>query len=475
MLDRKYYILALMAIVMAFVTSCSDDDPMRDSVYVPEKPVKDGGHGPEWLFSMESLPHITITVTKNDWNTFLTNCDNDINNDIYVPAAFDYERDGESFHRDSVGLRLKGNTSRRRPEGYRGQMHEADNTDWHHCHFGIKFNEYPTGSKFCKTDRVVLKWFKDDGTYCREVYSYDLMRRMNVWVAPRVCYTRVSLHVIGDSEPAYLGVFALIEGVHKGYIKSRRRDGMLPDSLGNLWKCSWGADLSNMNRSMMGIETASYHPEYDLKTNKEHLEAAKDQLCNFINTMTPLPSGSKQLKDYLENNMDVDLFLRALAVNCIIGSWDDYWRSANNYYIYFDTENRFYYIPFDLDNVLGTSQGINSGTQDLLHWGSREGDRMLVRKVLSISEYENKYKEYLFQLAAPGNDLFAPERSMDRIRQWHAMIEPYISNDTGEDMEIFDAPASWADCYFYRLLSGNSMGGTMGDANYFMTRVANLP
>lgn len=472
----KLALAAALLTALLFMPSCNDIT--RDTVYIPEGPEtqpKDGGHDEKWLFDMDAVPMITISVTRENWEQFLKNCDEDINNDIYVPAAFDFDKNGEHYHRDSVGLRLKGNTSRRRPEGVTGEPHNPYNPDWHHCHLGIRFNEYATGSRFCKTDRIVLKWFKDDGTYCREVYAYDLMQRFGVWVEPLVSYTRVTLNVEGDAKPAYLGVFAMIEGVHKGYIKTRKRNGQLPDTICNLWKCSWGADLSNMNTADMGIETPNFHPLYDLKTNKENLNAAKQQLASFINNMVPLKSGSAELKAYLEQNMDIDQFLRALAVNCIIGSWDDYWRSANNYYCMFDSRGKFYYIPFDLDNVLGTSQGINSGTQDLLNWGSRGGDRMLVRKVLSIKEYENQYVAYLHELADTEKDLFAPEKSMMRIKRWQNMIAAYIDNDTGEDTQFKDEPAWWAECGFYRLLSGNDKGGKQGDANFFKTRVANLP
>jgi spore coat protein H len=53
------------------------------------------------------------------------------------------------------------------------------------------------------------------------------------------------------------------------------------------------------------------------------------------------------------------------------------------------------------------------------------------------------------------------------------MIGPYVSNDTGEDMVIEDKPAYWANCPFYRLLSGGDQG--TGISNYFKTRANHLP
>ncbi len=429
---------------------------------------------PNYLFDMEALPVITLTVTEENWNQYLTNFDEDEHNSKYVPAAFSFEKGDTTFYRDSVGLRPRGNTSRRRPEGATGEMHNAENPDWHHAHFGIKFTEYESGERFFGADRVYLKWFKDDAAYCREVYSYDLFRRFGVWSAPRVSYCRVYLRIEGDAQPANFGVYALIEGVRKGYLSDRTTAGLLPDKDGFLWKCAWGADLSSPNISKMGVEEDGGPSfAYDLKTNDEALTAAQDELCDFINNLCDLPAGSDELHTWLEQSIDVDLFLRALAVNVMVGMWDDYWVNQNNYQFYFDaTQHKFYFIPYDYDNTLGTSNNINPGTQDPLNWGARDNSRQLVYKVLSIPEYEDRYVNYLHELA---EGEFSYEASTSRIRKWQAMISPYVSNDTEEDMEIGDKPADWGNYHQYRILSGGIGNGENTESNFFKTKINSLP
>jgi spore coat protein CotH len=52
--------------------------------------------------------------------------------------------------------------------------------------------------------------------------------------------------------------------------------------------------------------------------------------------------------------MDVDLFLKTYAVSVIVGMWDDYWAdNGNNYYFYFDSDGKVYFIPYDYDNSMG--------------------------------------------------------------------------------------------------------------------------
>ncbi len=450
----------------------------NDSIIVTvDSLLSDTARNPLYLYDVQAVPEITLHVTERNWNQYLKNFDEDEDNSEYVPVAFTFSKNGQTFYRDSVGLRPRGNTSRRRPEGNKGEMHQKDNTDWHHTHFGVKFTEYVTGQRFFGSDRIMLKWFKDDATYVREVYSYDLFHRFGVWSAPRAAYCRLYIHVEGDAKPAYFGVYAMIEGIRKGYLADRRKDGFLPDENGNLWKAAWtdmgGANLEYADKSKMGDSNDGNNYPYDLKTNeKTALDEAKTELANFINGMKPLSSGSAELKAWLEKNMDVDLFLRAQAVNVMVGMWDDYWVNQNNYYFYFDENSKFYFIPYDYDNTLGTGSTINPGTQDPMNWGSRGGDRLLIKKVLSIPAFEAQYKKYLQELAAGD---FAYNASTARIRAWQEMVRKYVPNDTGEDMVIEDKPASWGNYHGYRLLSGGVGNGQNGEANFFLTKINSVP
>ena len=159
----------------------------------------------------------------------------------------------------------------------------------------------------------------------------------------------------------------------------------------------------------------------------------------------------------------------------MLGMWDDYWVNGNNFYFYFAGNGKAYFIPYDYDNTLGTSQIIgNSGTQNPLTWGNMS-QSPLITKILDIPEYKTLYKNYISELIDPTNDLFAGDRSKIRILKWQNKISSYVSNDTGEDMLIEDKPASWGNQPNYRLLSGNSQGGSNGPANYFASRTTTIP
>ncbi|MDR0763701.1 MAG: CotH kinase family protein [Bacteroidales bacterium] len=435
-----------------------------------------------YIYDLAALPVITLEISTAEWNNLLSYYDQNEHNEENIHADIRFQKGADIYDLQDIGVRLRGNTSRRRPEGNKGQQHNASNPDWHHASFSLNFKKFVKGQTLVDNEKLNLKWFKDDALYVRELYCYELFRRFGVWTAPMSSYCRLYIKIKEDAASAYYGVYEMVEPIDKEYVKRRLQDGMYPDKDGNLWKASYGADFASSDRSQMGLEDITLEhtvtPVYDLKTNEESLESAKDELVDFILKLNGKTGES--FKNWIETKMDVPLFLKTYAVNVLCGMWDDYWQNKNNFYFYFaddskggnssggDGYGKFYFIPYDYDNTLGTSFLVdNSGTQDLLNWGNSA--HPLVKKIIAIPEYRALYISYLHELCNPENNYFYVDKSIQRISLWHALISPYISNDTEEDMVIEDVPALWGNCGFYRLLERNA------STNYFMVRAAHLP
>ncbi len=469
--SRNYLQIKLYLIIfpiLIFLTACNPETDIPD---LPEPNEKDSvpivNPKPAInFFDIESFPEIFVEISTDEWNSFLNYFDMNSNNEEYVKCSFKIKDESNTINLENCGLRLKGNTSRRRPEGKKGEKHSSTNPDWHHASFGVKFNQYLSGQKISGTDRINLKWFKDDAMYVREVYCYDLFERFGVWTAPQSSYCKLKLKINEDKDTVYFGVYQLLEAVNNDYLKNRKN--LFGDSNGFLWKANWGADFKTANTSLMDVENITlnktYTPVYDLKSNIMSLELARQILSEFIvnlNTKT-----GNDFKTWISSVTDVSLFLKTYAVSVLCGMWDDYWMNKNNFYFYFNSQGKFYFIPYDYDNTLGTSMLMSdSGTQDLLNWGNNS--HPLVKKIIDIPEYRQLYISYINELCNSSNDFFEYSKSALRINKWQGLIRNHIWNSTGEDMEIFDRPASWGNCAFYRLL------GTTN--NYFIIRASNLP
>ncbi|MDD3077884.1 MAG: CotH kinase family protein [Paludibacter sp.] len=422
--------------------------------------------GIDYIYNVNDFPELTIMVSTEEWNKLLNYYNQNSHNEEYVVCNFTYIKNGNVLRYDSAGFKLRGNTSRRRPEGNSKETHNSASPDWHHASFAVKFNKFIKGRKLSGLEKINLKWFKDDSMYAREVYCYDLFRKFGVWTAPRSGYCKLYIKIEEDEKPAYFGVYELLEPIGDDFLKSRKNH--FKDSNGFLWKASWGADLKSADLNNMGLEnitlTSTYIPVYDLKNNPKDLTLAKAQLAEFITNLNN--KTGEDFKTWISSKTDIELFLKTYAVNVMCGMWDDYWVNKNNYYFYFNSDGKFFFIPYDYDNTLGTSLLVaDAGRQDLMNWG--KSSYPLVKKIISISEYGELYKSYLHELADSNNDYFYIDNSINRIQNWQNRIKDYIENDTGEDMSLIDQPASWGNCGFYRLIDTNN--------NFFKIRAANLP
>ena len=427
-----------------------------------------GHEGLSYIWDENVIPEITISVSVDEWNRLLSLYDQNNSTKEYIHCDITYKKGSEVTTVSDAGIRLRGNTSRRRPEGNGGEKHKSGNADWHHCHFGVnlrKFNK--DGDHEIKGIRKFnLKWFKDDPCYARELFCYDLFRRAGVWTAAFDVYCRLWVHVEGDTSAAYYGVYEMIEPYDNKYLD--KREDLFGNTDGNLWKCSYDshgpADLSNANANM-GEDNDRDDFTYELKETGADFETAKAQLQDFILKLTG--KSDESFKNWIQEVCDVELFMRTYAVNVAVGMWDDHWNNGNNYYLYFNSQDKYaykvFFIPYDYDNSLGTSNAYDAAKQDPLNWGNRG---MLMKRMMKIPEFKQIYIDELKRLVDPANGLMDQASATERIINWQNSIRSYVSNDTGEDMEIKDRPAEWGRIGDYRLTSTSN--------NYFTVKAQTI-
>lgn len=450
---KRKSLYALFLTVLALAASCAKDnviDNDSDTAVLP---------GADFVFDDTKLPQLYVSVSEPEWNRMLQLYDEEPHNNTYVKCSdVSIVRSDGTFKCENVGLRLRGQTSRRRPEGAKGQLHKPDKPDWRHVHFGLNTRVFADSGSFAGVRRINLKYAKEDPSYIREHFCLDMLARYGVWTAPKSSWCRLYLKV-GKDSPAYYGVYLMMESIDKQYVKRRYEFG---EREGWLWKCAWGANLRDTDDWRFHMDDDS--PDtfaYDLKDdNPQNFQTAKAQLKDFIKNLNTLKGA--EFYNWIQKVCDVDLLLRTYAALVALGHWDDYWNDMNNFYLYFSgtgtQDYRMYMLPFDLDNTLGTSHNCgvqhDSGRHDPYNWGMKEC--VLMYKILEVSDFRDKYTQYLRDFASVDNPWTGQLQSASRIRQWQNFISPFIRNDTGEDMVIRDAPASWGNHPEYRLLEDGS-------------------
>ena len=435
-------------------------------------PVTIQHEGLQYVWDESVLPEITMTVSVDEWNRLLGLYDQNSNTKEYVKCNITYKKGSEVTEIIDAGFRLRGNTSRRRPEGNGGEMHRKDDTDWHHCHFGVNLRKFNKDNQEIKVKDIHgirkfnLKWFKDDACYVREVFCYDLFRRAGIWTAAHDVHCRLWIHVEGDSKPAYYGVYEMIEPYDNKYVE--KREHLFGSAEGNLWKCSYDshgpADLRDAYANMAEDNNKDDFT-YELKETEGTFEDAKAQLQDFILKLNGKSDDS--FYKWIKEVCDVELLMKTYAVNVAVGMWDDLWNNGNNYYLYFNSLDLYdytvYLIPYDYDNTLGTANCYDPAKQDPYNWGDRG---ILIERLMKFDEFKNIYRDELKRLVDPANGLMDTNSSIERIKAWQSKVQDYLINDTGEDMYIEDKPASWGSWGDYNLMSL--------DNNYFTVKAQTI-
>lgn len=420
--------------------------------------------GLQYVWDESVIPEITLHVSLDEWNKLLGYYDANPNTKNYVKCNVTFKKGDEVTEIIDAGMRLRGNTSRRRPEAGSGN-HVANKADWQHCHFGINLRKFNKDNDAIEVKDIKgirkfnLKWFKDDACYVREVFSYDLFRRAGVWTAANDIHCRLWVHVEGDSKPAYYGVYEMIEPYDNKYVE--KREHLYGNAGGNLWKCSYPAFLDTFDGVKFGEDDNINEYTYELKESEKGYASAYAQLEDFMLKLQG--KGDESFYKWIKEVCDVEFLLRTYAVNVALGMWDDMWNNGNNYYLYFNSTDMFdykvYLIPYDYDNTLGTSNCYDAAKQDPYNWGSRG---LLMQRIMKFEEFRNIYRDELKRLVDPANGLMDATTAVNRIKAWQTKIQDYLINDTGEDMYIEDKPASWGSWGNYKLMDWSN--------NYFVEK-----
>ena len=273
------------------------------------------------------------------------------------------------------------------------------------------------GNQLAGMRRINLKAMYNDPSQMREALAWRLFGIARI-PAPRHTYAKLAF---GDT---YKGLFSVIEHVDKKFL----RDHFGKNYRGNLYKTGYrdiggafleyrtGRDGDDSGRQY--FIPGSAERSYRLQTNKTDPEVSTyDDLACFIRTINGigLPGGGERFdtdafRESVDGIMNVTAFLRWAAVNMLLGSWDNYYASGSNYYLYnsgrrgsakdFVSDPYFHFIPWDYDNCLGIDY---SGTQwqfaDILDWPGKSNRRTptipLVRNLLRNHDYRQYYLDYM--------------------------------------------------------------------------------
>jgi hypothetical protein len=346
---------------------------------------------PGFVFDDSEVPRIDITISQSN----LQELYNDPQSNVEYYAVFSFTRGDSTEGPLEIGLRFRGDSIR---------LNEKKS-------FRISFNSMDPDMDYHGIEKMNLNAEANDPSLVRSKMGHELYRHLGV-AASR------SNHVLLYINNQYYGVYLNVEHVDERFVKSR-----FDNNDGNLYIGQTSADLSYLgpNQEDYQLEVGG-DQVYELRTN-EKWDDYRDlqQLIILLNQHT-----GEVLRNELERVMNVQQYLKIMALDVMCGNWDGYAGNSNNYYLYRDqATGRFEYIPYNLENSAGIDfLGLDWSDRSIYSWNRNVSP--LYTGILQIEEYQEQYTAYIKTLSAyMGSTAFS-----DEMTRWRGQISADVANDT---------------------------------------------
>jgi len=399
------------------------------------------------VFRTDELTFITVTMAAADLADLIANPYQDTYKTCTVHVV--NSRIDETVA--NVGIRVRGNTSR-----------SSLKKSWK-----ISFNEFESGRRFHGLKKFNINGEHNDVAITRSLLAWDVYGKMSV-PAPRASHVQFKI----NDGAAVEGVHVNVEQVDDDFV-----DHWFGSETGNLYKCLYKGARADLRYVSPGTASTYQYlgisdtgQTYQLETNEETPDYTRlAQLIAFINQTSDADFAAG-----IQTWLNVDNFLRAMAIDVAHGHWDNYWYGANNYYLYDNpTTGQFEYVPYDADNTYGIDFfGIDWANRGYANWGNggfgSDGDLPpLIRRVLAVPAFEQQYRRYLRQLVGSVSSPANPEQTYtDTVGDVDTAPEP-----DGPHYDIASVVVSndATNLYFRLQLAGPlDVGGDTGNGEYLI-------
>ena len=390
-IDLICVLAMVLALVLTGLLFCGEALGLQSASAAPEYSCR--------LFD-DSRVH-TVDIQVEDWTQFLAEAPEE----EYIPCTVSV--DGEEFRQ--VGLRAKGNNSRRLTEEYGLARYSLK----------LEFDHYVDGGNYHGLDKFSLDASFQDNSYLKTYLVYDMMDFMGV-PAPLCSYVWVTV----NGSP--WGLFLAIEEPEEAF--ARRNFGA---DHGQLYKpdyTSLNAENADVALRYVGDDPARYPNIFD----NAKFDADEADQARLIQALETLASGED-----LETAVDVDEVLRYFVVQVFVMNWDSYLGHTGHNYFLYEEDGVLSILPWDYNLAFGTyALGMTDPIRDpdvLINWpintparGEVMRNRPLYHNLMKNNQYFAQYHAYFDQFLT---EYLERGRCEAVIREAQALIASYVEAD----------------------------------------------
>lgn len=387
---KKIISIFLSSFVLLLLASCSGLDEEASTISNGTNTSQDTSSDEDLMVSQVVYPHdevveVNIEIDLDTYDTLIENA----MDEEYYNCNITYN----DYTLYNVAIRTKGNSS----------LRDVAYSGGNRFSFNVDLNYYEDQDLY-GIDKLILNNIYKDPSYMAEYVTYEALDYLDT-VSSRTTY--VSLSINGE----YFGLYLSVEQVGNEFL-----DLNFDYDEGQLYKpdIGTGANLEYIS------DTAYYSALVDTNNDETNNEA-------IINLMKSL-----SMEENIENFLDVDSYLKYLAVSTYTVNLDSYQGGvSHNYYLY-NNQGTFEWIGWDFNMAFNGFPMINLTDEEAIGYLIDEptmgslSDYALTNAVFSNEEYLNAYHEYLQMLV---DGYFNTETFNSRVDEIYGMIKEYVETD----------------------------------------------
>ncbi|KAF9917423.1 hypothetical protein BX616_001047 [Lobosporangium transversale] len=284
--------------------------------------------------------------------------------------------------------------------------------------YKLKFDtEY--GQSFFSRPNIKLRSMATEPTLMREKLYIDMLNSVGV-PTQQGSYVRLFI----NNEP--YGLYLMVDDIKKSFIKQTIYGGDNATSPGSLVQMN--APMLDQQADLVykGPTGASYNRETYISQNLGKNTEAEPlgQLIAFMSDLQAYdPAKTADPVDYWTSRLDLDGFLRNMALEYLMGAFDNYWMAGSNYFMYFNPKlgngGKWQWIPTDFDGTFGNGASIDpAGSYKTLF--NFQPDHPLVSKlIINTPQINAQFQQVLKEIVSTA---FKPEAMNLHIDSVHKMI-----------------------------------------------------
>ncbi|KAI8145615.1 coth protein-domain-containing protein, partial [Fennellomyces sp. T-0311] len=268
-----------------------------------------------------------------------------------------------------------------------------------------------------------------DPSFIREKLYYDVLAASGL-PASRASYIRLFV----NNEP--LGLYVMVDNYKNPFLKNvfggkstrKYKHGVLYQ--GEIAENYTMPEMPSANLGWRGALSTDYIVENNQSLYRIRQESSNPReppgLTRLIDFLEFIATNSTDEREW-ENQFYVDLFLKNMAFEVLMGHVDGYLGAAHNYFLYYEPlSKKLVWMTADLDQTMGNTMFEEKQQQQLDRYDLLQHDRPLFRQVMQVPAYKEQFNAILKDIH---QGLFSDDSLLEHVNYLTELIKDDVSWD----------------------------------------------